>query len=51
MNISTHFVYSYQFLVVLFSLASVSHAFAIEQPPNIVFILGDDQAWHPVGEK
>ena len=31
------------------AIASVSESFATQQPPNIVFILSDDQAWTDYG--
>lgn len=36
-------------LVVIFSLATVGPSGAAERPPNIVFILSDDQAWTDYG--
>jgi arylsulfatase A-like enzyme len=36
-------------LAVLFLPAAVCESFAAEQPPNIVFILSDDQAWTDYG--
>ena len=49
MNLSVYIKTASKLLAALFSLALVSEAFAAEQPPNIVFILSDDQAWTDYG--
>ncbi len=49
MKLSDYIRNAARLLTALFLLAVVSESFAAEQPPNIVFILGDDQAWTDYG--
>ncbi len=49
MNSSNYMKISNGLLAALLWLAAVSVTFAAEQPPNIVFILSDDQAWTDYG--
>ena len=49
MNLSDYIRNAARLLTALFLLAVVSESFAAEQPPNIVFILSDDQAWTDYG--
>ena len=46
MNQSTN---SFRILAGVLALVGVSYAFSAEPPPNIVFILSDDQAWTDYG--
>jgi arylsulfatase A-like enzyme len=49
MNLFTYIKTASKLLAAILSLAPVSESFAAEQPPNIVFILSDDQAWTDYG--
>ncbi len=49
MNLFTYITLSSSFLAAMLSLVPLGESFATEQPPNIVFILSDDQAWTDYG--
>ena len=49
MNLSAHIKATSRLLAAFLSLAPVSESSAAEQPPNIVIILSDDQAWTDYG--